>query len=191
MDEIKGMNKMIDTLYNIGCKYGTDKTTHGYCPYYETHLPGRDEKFNLLEIGIFDGGSLRMWKEYFYNATIYGIDIDSRKIFQEDRIITFWGDATLEGFLNSLNLPDLSVIIDDGSHQANDIVKTYNLLWKKLNKGGFYVIEDLAVQWTYPYGGSPDGSLAIRDIEKRLAHTLRENDMSEFHAYTEIVFLKK
>lgn len=182
---------MPDTLYNIGCKYGTDKTTHGYCPYYEMHLPNRDEKFNLLEIGIFDGGSLRMWQEYFYNATIYGVDIDPDTIFQDERISTFCGDASSDSFWNSIDLPEFTVIIDDGSHQAGDIVKTHSILWPRLLKGGFYVIEDLLVQWYPWYGGNENGSVAIRELESRMHHTLRTNDSSELHCYLELAILKK
>jgi hypothetical protein len=178
-------------LHKIGLKYGTDKTTHGYCPHYERHLPPRDAKINLLEIGIFEGSSLRMWQEYFFNATIYGVDIQPDRIFQDERIITFCGDATSEDFWNSISLPEFNVIIDDGSHQSTDIVKSYNILWPQLPKGGLYIIEDLAVQWYSSYGGAPNGSDAIRELENRLYSTLQTNDNSELHIYTELAIIKK
>jgi hypothetical protein len=181
----------MNNLEDLAIKYNTDKSSHGYCPYYEKHLPSRDSSFNLLEIGIFNGGSLRMWKEYFSKANIFGIDIDSSKIFQEERIKTFCGDATSSDFIKSLNLPNFSAIIDDGSHQSSDIIKSYNILWDNLREDGFYVIEDLAVQWTYPYGGSPDGSTVIRKLEQILSSTLIGKEYSELHIYTQIAFIKK
>jgi len=112
-------------------------------------------------------------------------------MFTEDRITTFCGDATSEDFINSLDLPEMSVIIDDGSHQAIDIVKTFELLYPRLPVGGIYVIEDLLVQWWGQYGGGEDGSSAIRLLEDLLSKTINTNDSSELHAYTEIAFIKK
>ena len=44
---------------------------------YDSHLSHlRDEKLNILEIGVFNGGSLYMWKNYFPNSKVTGIDID-------------------------------------------------------------------------------------------------------------------
>jgi len=178
-------------LNDLAIKYATDKSPHGYCPHYVNHLPSKNTSFNLLEIGIFHGGSLKMWRDYYPNANIFGIDIDQQYMFTEDRITTFCGDATSEDFINSLDLPEISVIIDDGSHQAVDIVKTFELLYPKLPIGGIYVIEDLLVQWWGQYGGGEDGSSAIRLLENLLSKTLNTNDGSELHLYTEIAFIKK
>lgn len=176
---------------------GTDKFEHGYCPYYEHHLPPRESEFSLLEIGVQSGGSLRMWRDFFPNAKIFGVDIDPHAMVEEDRIQTFCGDATSKDFLDGLEISNLQVIIDDASHRASDIVKTFELLWDRLPSGGLYVIEDLLVQWSvgmsHVYEGSNEGSVATRMLEGLMADTFcSEVEKSmEMHLYTEIAFLRK
>jgi hypothetical protein len=55
----------------------TDKnTTHSYLPLHEKLLKKKQETAqNILETGIQDGGSIRLWRNYFINATIFGSDI--------------------------------------------------------------------------------------------------------------------
>src|SRR3990167_8698218 len=64
-------------LNEIGLKYKTDKSTitHCYLDNYEKHISQwRDKEFNLLEIGVAGGASIKMWREYFPKAKVYGID---------------------------------------------------------------------------------------------------------------------
>ena len=52
-------------LHELGLKYKTDKATfHKYLDFYEKKLPGRDFAGRLLEVGVMDGASMRMWREY-------------------------------------------------------------------------------------------------------------------------------
>jgi len=55
----------------------TDKnTTHSYLPLYQKLLIGKKETAkNILEVGIFLGGSIKLWSDYFTNANVYGLDI--------------------------------------------------------------------------------------------------------------------
>lgn len=139
-------------LHQIGMNYRTDKATHVYKGYsylsiYERHF----EKIRLdvkvfVEIGILNGSSLYMWKEYFPNATIYGIDIDpSTKKFEDDRIKIFIGSQNDEEFLTKIinEIPEIDILVDDGSHITSHQIKTYQFLNKKIKKGGLYCIEDL------------------------------------------------
>lgn len=58
------------------CHFGdTDKGHHGYLPLYERHLV-REEITTLLEVGVFNGGSLRMWARWLPKARIVGIDVE-------------------------------------------------------------------------------------------------------------------
>jgi hypothetical protein len=78
------------TLDELGLKYGTDKASlhHNYLNFYEGFVaPLRDQPLTLLEIGVFQGASLRMWREYFPYAKVVGVDIMlSCKQFETDRI---------------------------------------------------------------------------------------------------------
>ena len=63
-------------LTSISEIYKTDKLEHGYTAFYEKYFENiRDQKLQILEIGIADGKSLLMWSDYFKNSTIIGIDI--------------------------------------------------------------------------------------------------------------------
>jgi hypothetical protein len=141
------------TLQELGLKFGTDKSGHRiknktYLDVYHKHLNfKRDDVKVLVEIGILNGSSLRMWKEYFPNATIYGIDINPEcKKYEEDRINILIGDQNDDDFLNEVKnkIPQIDVLIDDGSHITQHQIKTFNYLYDNIKNDGFYIVEDLA-----------------------------------------------
>ena len=56
-------------------KYRTDKCKHGFLEIYNRYLePLREKDIRMMEIGIFKGRSIKMWREYFKEATIHAID---------------------------------------------------------------------------------------------------------------------
>ncbi len=131
-------------LTDLCNKYPTDKgTTHSYLEVYDRLFSGfRLERFNLLEIGVCDGGSMMLWREYFPNACIHGVDKHPRINKVEGCILFNDEDATDEMFADSIGL-SLKVMIDDGSHVLDEQLKTW-FLWKhKLTPDGIYVVEDL------------------------------------------------
>ncbi len=66
---------MTSILSELGRKYGTDKVDHGYCDvYHQAFEKKRQEVTAVMEIGVFFGASIRMWKDYFPNAVIHGVD---------------------------------------------------------------------------------------------------------------------
>lgn len=141
-------------LQDIGAKHRTDKATfHHYLDFYEEHLPGRDFDGRLLEIGVMDGASLRMWRDYYPAAKIVGVDIDPKPYVQIDRVTIRQIDATDLPSLQSLG--DFDVIIDDGSHMTADQQVTFSwLYYNQLNPGGVYVLEDLHTSYMSNYVNS-------------------------------------
>ena len=88
-----------------------------------------------------------MWEEYFPNATIYGIDINPLcKQFESGRVKIFIGDQNDDNFLNGIKsvIGNIDVLLDDGSHITKHQIKTYDILYPSVVKGGFYIIEDLS-----------------------------------------------
>lgn len=136
-------------LNDLAIKYGTDKGPydHIYTPRYELYLDQyRDEVFNLLEIGVCDGSSVKMWKEYFPKANITALDIDPRcKEFEEDRINIHIGDQTDTYFLNEVvnKHSHFEVILDDGGHSWKQQIISFETLFPQLTPGGLYFIEDM------------------------------------------------
>jgi SAM-dependent methyltransferase len=138
-------------LGDFARKYGTDKAHFGYTEIYEKVLSGmRGEIKSVLEIGIKEGASLRMWKEYFPNAAIVGVDIDVASLIEERRICSFVFDqeSSVSGYNSMIQIlspmSPFDVIIDDGSHWHKHILKSFDHFWEVLRPGGFYFIEDVA-----------------------------------------------
>jgi autotransporter strand-loop-strand O-heptosyltransferase len=133
-------------------KYGSDKGTvhgdkHNFTETYEKYFKSfKDKKINILEIGVNDGSSLKMWYDYFPNATIYGIDIDDKSQFNNERINCVVVDQSkkenLEKFSKNIDLT-FDIIIDDGSHHISDQQLTFGFLFPLLKDNGIFIIEDL------------------------------------------------
>jgi hypothetical protein len=142
------MEKIL-TLDELAIKHSTDKSSkdHQYTLRYSMYLEQyRDVEFNLLEIGVFDGASVKMWKDYFPKATIVAIDIDTRcKQYEEDRIHIHIGDQTDVNFLLSVyeQYKHFEVILDDGGHSWKQQIVSFETLFPKLSNGGLYFVEDL------------------------------------------------
>jgi len=150
---------------------------HHYFPIYEKHLaPWRNKTATVLEIGIFKGGSLGMWRRYFGPmATIIGVDIDPQcKDFEEEDIRVRIGDQSDTHFLQSIidefGVPD--IVIDDGSHQMRHISGTFNFLYPKVSKNGLYIIEDLHTAYFEEFGGGLDNDKSFINISKHLIDQL-------------------
>ena len=146
-------------LDEIGRRYGTDKSSnvHNYCEKYEKYLPWcRDERLKILEIGVLQGQSLQMWSDYYPNARIVGADINPSCFKRPtDRITIEIGSQTDPYFLHLLSMEygSFNLIIDDGSHQNNDVIYTFENLFKSLKSGGIYIIEDVCTSYWTEYGG--------------------------------------
>jgi tetratricopeptide (TPR) repeat protein len=126
----------------------TDKSSvdHDYVRHYEQQFQKfRDEPIEMLEIGVADGASLRMWEQFFTRAKIIGVDIISGCTRHAGgRKFVEIGSQADAGFLQSLREKyNPTIIIDDGSHQADHIKFTIEHLFPALQPGGCYVIEDL------------------------------------------------
>jgi hypothetical protein len=125
-----------------------------YLDFYDDKLWYlQDSNINLLEIGVQNGGSLETWSRYFWKAEkIVGIDVDPKCAdlkFDDSRIQVVIGDA------KTVELEDtFDIIIDDGSHQASDIIANWQHWWPKLNDGGVYVVEDFHTMWMPGYGSN-------------------------------------
>lgn len=136
----------------LGLKAGTDKVTHhGYHRFYHSFLKDtRLECKGIFEIGIDRTASIKLWKEYFPQAHIYGMDIGFS--IDEDRVTIFKGDQNnvmdLEMCIQKFKHP-ISFINDDGSHIPEHQILSFNHLFKVLQDGGIYIIEDIETSyWT-------------------------------------------
>jgi hypothetical protein len=157
-------------LVKLAAAFGTDKEGgHHYAGHYQRHFgPLRRKNLNVLEIGIggytdpkAGGSSLRMWKTFFPNSRIFGIDIHDKSYHDDHRIKTFRGSQVDEDFLKKVikEIGTIDIIIDDGSHLNEHIVQTFKILFPLLSPDGIYAVEDLQTSyWEKVVGQSWDGS---------------------------------
>lgn len=125
-------------------EYKTDKWM--YLPFYEEEFKRLSPK-TLLEIGVWEGESLKLWQNMFPHTKIWGVEINPQ--FQKENV--FIGNQSDGQFLKSvveqIGVPD--IIIDDGSHKVSDQQKSFKVLFPLMKSGGIYVIEDLCTSyWT-------------------------------------------
>lgn len=168
-------DKTPNLLSELCDKYGSDKGSinlgsnpyswrpHNYTDYYE-HLFSSKKEFisKVFECGIGTnninldsnmsatgkpGASLRVWRDYFINATIYGADIDRDVLFQESRIKTEYinqlDSVSIEKFWSTLAQKDFDIMIDDGLHTFDAGVTLFENSVQYLDKNGTYIIEDI------------------------------------------------
>lgn len=129
-----------------------------YFPIYERYLaPFCNQSVTLIEIGVFYGGSLPVWKKFLGPlATIVGIDINEAcKHFEEKDCHIRIGDQANPEFLKQVVLefgpPD--IVIDDGGHIQDQIMTTFSFLYPLLNNNSVYIVEDLHTSYWENYGG--------------------------------------
>ena len=153
-------------LTEIAIKHGTDKCIdHFYTPVYARHFAHlRKRRVTLLEIGVggyenpaIGGNSLRMWADWFTHpeSVFIGIDIHEKNIaFEDIRIKLHKGSQTDHKFLERLRrrYGGFDIVIDDGSHIPNEVIKTFQIAFPMIRKGGMYVVEDVQTSyWKHPW----------------------------------------
>ncbi|CAN5612704.1 class I SAM-dependent methyltransferase [soil metagenome] len=127
--------------------HGIFKWEHYFDIYHRHFEKFIGQKVNILEIGIYSGGSLEMWRSYFgNNCHIYGVDIEEACLeYQNDNISVFIGDQEDRNFWQEFrkNVADIDIIIDDGGHTPEQQRITLEEFLPALNPGGVYLCEDI------------------------------------------------
>ena len=123
-----------------------------YFKVYERHLRRfRGTDVHFCEVGIFTGGSLKMWRWYFgEKAVIYGVDYDNKTVCENNENCgspnrIFQGDQGSPAFWASFRkqVPRLDVLLDDGGHLPYLQQTTLEEMYPHLSQGGVYLTEDL------------------------------------------------
>lgn len=136
------------TLDEIGLRHNTDKSSagHNYLKHYDmmfSHL--RHQEINLLELGVWEGASLKTWAEYFHNSPlILGADIEDKQQYETHQISTIIVNTMNRDSLQTIvNSPiKFDIILDDAGHESEAQILAFNELFPVLKSGGMYVIED-------------------------------------------------
>lgn len=208
LDEVTRLNDLCD-------KYGSDKgsnlssspvytwSAHTYTEVYSNlFVELKDKSLVLFECGLGTnntsvlsnmgvngkpGASLRVWRDYFPNAMIYGADVDPNVLFEEDRIKTGYLDQTdpktIHEYWQSFDNFTPDIVIDDGLHDFGAAVTLFEAVWPKLASGGLYIIEDVS---QYQLGRFSDwmakapGNSALVSLTRRGVGPLSGNTLAVF-----------
>ncbi len=167
----------LDLVSKLCDKYGSDKgevrttdhpyhwSSHSYSYYYSRLFSNCRRKVKkVFECGVgtnnpnitssmgvngIPGASLRVWRDYFPNASIFGGDIDRTILFEEERIKTYYIDQTdpdsISAFWQVVGLDRFDFIVDDGLHTfaAGSCLFEHSI--SRLADDGIYVIEDVMI----------------------------------------------
>ncbi|MEW6689584.1 MAG: class I SAM-dependent methyltransferase [Pseudomonadota bacterium] len=180
----------MQTLQELGTRFGSDKAGHGFCAFYDELLADRRNLVTkVLEIGVASGASLRMWREYFPAAAIHGVDLSPASAPAGGRIVIHEADQARRDSLNRVLArtgSGFDVIIDDGGHTMEQQQVSLGCLFPHLRQGGLYVVEDLhssfadeiavtrGAQGAYRYStGIHDGGPTTYQIVQFLAQAKR------------------
>ena len=150
---------------------------HHYFSAYDVHFPRFQSRPCLFwEIGVGQGGSLQMLKTYLGpHAHLVGIDIAPQKrAIEEEQVAIRIGDQSdeqfLAGLIDEFGVPD--VIVDDGSHQVDDVCNSFRYLYPRMSKTGVYFIEDVYTAYWPNCGGSLHCEGSIIEVAKNLIDEL-------------------
>ena len=137
------------------------KLIHKWMHYFDIYdryfSKFRGTEVNFLEIGVSQGGSLQMWKEYFGpKARIYGVDVNPDcKDLEEEQVEIFIGDQGNRNFLQGLKdqIPRIDILLDDGGHTMKQQINTFEELYPEISEGGIYLCEDIHTSYWKKFGG--------------------------------------
>lgn len=175
----------MNRLTELGVKHGTDKATyHGFTDFY---FPWFDKLVNpdVLEVGIYQGASIRMMDEFFGNATILGLDIVNKLDFGRPNIeVKLCDQSKPNELLVCTEGRSFDIIIDDGSHVIAHQLITFGALFPKVKVGGIYILEDIHTSFRTSYnpnGESPNTYDVVYRLSKKLPVSTRfiQNDVME------------
>jgi len=140
-----------DSVPYLSIKYDS------YFPAYETLLQKyADREVTMVEVGIFNGGSLFMWRKFFGpKARIIGIDLnpDARE-WEKHGFEIYIGDQSSDTFWSDFfrKIGKVDVLIDDGGHTNLQQVVTSHYAIQNINDGGMLIVEDVHTNYFREFG---------------------------------------
>jgi hypothetical protein len=157
-------DETFDALSLLAMQHDAKWGSNRYTPQYHQRFASfREGPLTLLEIGIggyeepsAGGNSLLMWRDYFPQGSIIGLDIYDKSGLNGDRILTVQGDQSDPGFLDRLGVTHgpFDIVIDDGSHRPPDVRQSFISLFPYVKHGGWYVIEDMQTSYWEAFDGT-------------------------------------
>ncbi|MEM9263668.1 MAG: class I SAM-dependent methyltransferase [Pseudomonadota bacterium] len=147
------------------------KWAHYFTIYDREFSQWRDAPISFLEIGVFKGGSIPMWKAFFRKAErLTFIDIDPAcEAHAEEGTTVEIGDQSDPDFLKRLidKHGPFDLILDDGSHVCRHQIASFEGLWPAIKDRGLYVVEDCHTSYWPGFGGGYRNEASFIEFAKR------------------------
>ncbi|MET0182807.1 MAG: class I SAM-dependent methyltransferase [Caulobacterales bacterium] len=163
---------------------------HHYFSVYERYFPAfMHRPISFLEIGVYKGGSLRMWRDFFGpQAKITGIDINPECMqHRGENIEVYIGDQADPEFLARVAAErgPFDIILDDGGHTAKQQIIALETLTPHVKEGGLFIVEDTHTSLWADYMDHPLG-ITFLDVATRMAERLTwwHKERSSFDRYS-------
>ena len=137
------------SLHQFDNKWTYKNTLHSYFDTYDDLFKSRRDVENVLEVGVREGGSMRMWCGYFEKAHVTGVEINENVINHdvlkgyEGRYTIKIGDAYNKEFIETFQNQKFDIIIDDGSHEYLHVVEFMKNYIDLLTPDGILIIEGI------------------------------------------------
>jgi hypothetical protein len=149
------------------------KWLHYFAVYDQILAPYVGSKVKMLEIGVFKGGSLGLWRKFLgEEAVIFGVDIDPNcAAFDGEFASVRIGSQDDPKFLRSVvaEMGGIDVVLDDGSHIARHQRVSFDVLFPLLAEGGIYIIEDMhTAYWAGFEGGLRRKGTAVEFLKDKV-----------------------
>jgi hypothetical protein len=160
-----------------------ERAIHKWIDYFDVYhrffQSYRGLSINFCEIGVQNGGSTQMWKNYFGDqAKIIGVDIDNNcKLLEKEGVEIWIGDQADPAFWQGFKQKhlNLDIVLDDGGHTMQQQITTFVELFPILNDGGLFLCEDTHTSYFPRYGGGKGKPDTFHEFVKNL--------MDEMHAW--------
>jgi hypothetical protein len=171
-----------------------DKWFH-YLDVYHRHFARfRGTDFTMVEIGVYHGGSLQMWRDYFGpRARIVGVDVNPRcKSLEEPGIEIVIGDQADPQFLLELQrrLGRIDLLLDDGGHTMQQQVVTFSTLFPHVSPDGVYLCEDVHTSYWRNFGGGFRHQNTFIEVMKGLIDQLNAFCSKDPHSFSPSTFTR-
>lgn len=156
----------------------------------------RSHPIRFLEIGIWHGGSIPMWRKYFHpDSHLVFVDINPDcKNHADDGTFVEIGDQSDKEFLSKLaeKHGPFDVIVDDGGHKMTQQITSFESLWPHIKKGGLYMVEDVHTSYWPGFGGGYRNEASFMEYAKRLIDKFHswytdQDELFEFNEFAKEV----
>ncbi len=141
--------------------------------FFCDHTPEPAQVNNIVDLGIFKGGSVALYHELFSPNRIVGVDLSPWRVKALDTFVernslrdsvrlyydTDQGDQELLSKIVADNFgkDQLDLVVDDCSHLYGPTKASLNVLLPRLRPGGVYLIEDWGwAHWSGEYWQGTD-----------------------------------